>query len=527
MKRRFKLCALCCVLLLSLAGCGKEEVNFLYYTETAIKTLDPQLASTSAELSAVKHLFSGLYRVDAEGQAIPDAATDTKISSDGLTYTFTLDSTDVFTDGKDRSFAVTAQDYVFGLQRTVSPTTGSPYARNFLAIRGAREILNGQADPKTLGVRAISTTQLEIRLIEPDDGFLLKLASNGAMPCNKDFFEDAAGTYGLTLKSIIGNGPFYLSGWGDTNGLTLRRSGEAESGEVTRLRIIPENGDKTGFERLMDGMQDAAVITSPNEIDQLAKKGFVQQNFENGTCALFFNCADRYLSSASIRRALSASASASAALVQQTALVDATGLIPGSITLEGEGFREAAGNALPDIAAAQRYATYQLGLAEVNANKLSGVTVLVPEGSNYEELFRAVNQGWQKELGAFFSIETLSLEEIEKRMATGKYDIALYPYTVTENDPAALLQQFMTGNAANVTGFTDAEFDALLSQAFLATGNTQSRAYIAAEKELLWQAPVAPLKFQTSSFFTSAKLSGLVADPFGPVLDVSSAIFKS
>ena len=108
-----------------------------------------------------------------------------------------------------------------------------------------------------------------------------------------------------------------------------------------------------------------------------------------------------------------------------------------------------------------------------------------------------------------------------------KYDIALYPYTLTENDPAALLQQFMTGNAANVTGFTDAEFDALLSQAFLATGNTQSRAYIAAEKELLWQAPVAPLKFQTSSFFTSAKLSGLVADPFGPVLDVSSAIFKS
>lgn len=527
MKRRFKICALCCLLLFSLAGCGKEDVNFLYYSDAAIKTLDPQLASTSAELSAVKHLFAGLYRANANGEPVPDAAIDTKISADGLTYTFTLDSADVFTDGKDQNIAVTAQDYVFGLQRTVSPNTGSPYARNFLAIRGAREILNGQADPSSLGVRAVSDTQLEIRLAEPDDGFLLKLAGNGAMPCNEVFFEEAAGTYGLSLKSIIGNGPFYLSGWGETNGLTLRRTGEAAAGEVTRLRIVPENGEKSAFERLQDGMQDAAVVTDPAQIEQLVKKGFVQQNFENGTCALFFHCTDRYLSNASLRRALAASAAASAGQVQQTALTDAAGLIPGSITLEGESFRKAAGNALPALAAAQRYATYQLGLTEAGTSKLVGVTVLVPEGSNYEELFRTINQGWQKELGAFFSIETLPLAEIEKRMAAGKYDIALYPYTVTENDPAALLEQFMTGNAANLTGFSDPAFDALLSQAFLATGNAQSRAYIAAEKELLWQAPIAPLKFQTSSFFTSAKLSGLVADPFGPVLDVTSAVFES
>ena len=527
MKRRFKICALCCALLLSLAGCGKEEVNFLYYTDTAIKTLDPQLASSSAELSAVKHLFSGLYRVTAEGDAAPDAAVETNISADGLTYTFTLDSGDVFTDGKDHSIAVTAQDYVFGLQRTLAPSTGSPYARNFLAVRGAREVLSGQADPSSLGVRALSATQLEIRLTEPDDGFLLKLAGSGAMPCNEKFFEEAAGTYGLTLKSILGNGPFYLSGWGETSGLTLRRSKKTESGAITRLRIIPENGEKTAFERLRDGMQDAAVVTVPEEIEQLSKKGFAQQNFENGTCALFFNCADRYLSNASLRRALSASASASALQVQQNALVDATGLIPGSITLEGESFRKAAGSALPDLAPAQRYASYQLGLTEVGTDKLSGVTVLLPEGTVYEELFRAVNQGWQKELGAFFSIETLPVEELKKRMAAGKFDIALYPYTVTENDPAALLQQFMTGDANNVTGFADAEFDALLSGAFLSTGNTQSRAYIAAEKELLWQAPVVPLKFQTSSFFVSAKLSGLVADPFGPVLDTSAATYKS
>ena len=61
--------ALCLALL---CGCGEEDVNFIYYTSDTISTLDPQLASTPAELTAVKNLFAGLYRIDASGDPQPD-----------------------------------------------------------------------------------------------------------------------------------------------------------------------------------------------------------------------------------------------------------------------------------------------------------------------------------------------------------------------------------------------------------------------------------------------------------------------
>ncbi len=219
-----------------LAGCGGQTNSFTWRAERVPNNLDPQLAAESPEIIAVTHLFSGLYRLDAEGIPQPDCAESCTVSPDGRTWTFRLRSGMRYSSrrGEDSGYAVTAEDFVFGLRRVFLPETGSPYARALGGIRGSGEVLAG-GDVSALGVRAVDELTLEITLTEPDEAFLEKLCLPGAMPCDQVFFESTGGAYGLGMDTTIGNGSFYLYNWTES-GLFLRRA--ASDGRINSLRIV-------------------------------------------------------------------------------------------------------------------------------------------------------------------------------------------------------------------------------------------------------------------------------------------------
>ena len=523
-----RVAALLLALLLSaglLAGCGGDAVNFVYYISDTITTLDPQLASTPAERTAVKNIFSGLYRLDADGIPQPDMALTTDVSSDGLVYTFTLNTDNAFTDGDELTQPVTAADYVFALQRTLNPATGSPYAHSFLSISGAAAVLAGQADPTTLGVRAVSDNVLEITLSTPDDGLAAKLALPGAMPCNETFFESTAGAYGLSLKNVLTNGPFEATAWSQANGLTLVRPDPANSKQINRVRLIPEDGEKTSAERLTQSLQDGALITGGDSA--LNEAGYPSLEFETTTWMLVYNCTGAELSNLSVRQALSCTAQLNAQdLADYPYLHAATGLAPdGAALLNGSSYRDTAGNVLPQQAEAQCYALYRLGLSELGIDRLSGLKVLLPDTAPWDAVYATVNQRWQRTLSAFFSVETLPEDEIRTRVAKGDFDIALLPVTMTASDTSLLFAQFLSGESSNLPQYTNPQFDNFVNTALAATSaNGQADALRSAETLLLSDAAVTPLAFQTNYFYLSPSLSGVVISPFGPVLDLTAAV---
>ena len=65
-----------------------------------VNTLNPLLASTSAEQSAAKLMFSGLFRYDDTGHLNNDLATGMTISSDRKVYTVTIRSDALWQDGQ-------------------------------------------------------------------------------------------------------------------------------------------------------------------------------------------------------------------------------------------------------------------------------------------------------------------------------------------------------------------------------------------------------------------------------------------
>jgi oligopeptide transport system substrate-binding protein len=156
-----------------------------------VPNVDPSLSEDTSSIQVVEETFIGLTRLHEEtNETQPGMATKWDISEDGLTYTFHL-RTDVpwvkydgtkdevvkvqACDGKtDRM--VTADDFYYGMTRTLNPATASPYA--FLlnnVVVGAEDYSSGkEKDATKVGIKVVDPATIEIK-------FKSKAAYNAAI----------------------------------------------------------------------------------------------------------------------------------------------------------------------------------------------------------------------------------------------------------------------------------------------------------------------------------------------------------
>ena len=219
MKRwlRFTAAVLAAAFLFALTGCGSStnSASFTWFVDSIPANLDPQVASGASDVIACENLYGTLVRKDPDGELVPELCEKWTVSSDGLTYTFTLKDglTYAAAKGAATEYDITAEDFVFAFRRIFRADTASPYAVEFSAIQNSAAVLAGLADESSLGVSANGALTLVFRLSKRDDNFLAKLAMPGAAPCDEAFFESTRGTYGLTAKTTLASGSFYLYNW--------------------------------------------------------------------------------------------------------------------------------------------------------------------------------------------------------------------------------------------------------------------------------------------------------------------------
>jgi oligopeptide transport system substrate-binding protein len=155
--------------------------------------------------SGDKRAYSGLVSFDPQLNLTPDLAESWDVSSDGTTYTFHLRTNAKFHDGR----AVTAQDFVYSLERAVSPALKSDTALTYLGdIVGVQEFAAGQTDHVT-GISAIDEHTLQIKIDAPKPYFLLKLTYPTAFVLDKQNVESGEDWY----RHPNGTGPYRLTEW--------------------------------------------------------------------------------------------------------------------------------------------------------------------------------------------------------------------------------------------------------------------------------------------------------------------------
>jgi len=204
-----------------------------------LPTLDPTRANHVSSSILIQQLFSGLVRLSAGQEIVPDVALSWEVLEDGQKYIFYLRDDVRWSDGRP----VTAGDFEFAWKRTLAPESGPYPAELLLDIRNARAYHEGRlADPSPVGVRAADDWILIIELEGPSSYFLHLLAQPVAMPIPRHVVQAAGDTWAQPGNLVV-NGPFLVKAWRPDDYIHLernpvyhgRRNGNLETVEVAVL----------------------------------------------------------------------------------------------------------------------------------------------------------------------------------------------------------------------------------------------------------------------------------------------------
>lgn len=256
--------------------------------------VNPITAVSNADHDLVALTYSGLLRVDGQGELVADLAEGFSVSEDERTYTFTLRTDAYFHDDTP----LTANDVVFTIESIQNPALGSSLATTF------NDVSVTATDPSTV------TFELE----NPYAGFLAEMTVGiiprhiweGVTPDSLKFIE---------LSSYpVGSGPYKVSKVtrSETLGVPTHYSLVAHNGYARKRPYL--NTIELSFyanetelvEALRRGKIDAASSVSPSvllelslEPEELISKGMLR------VFGLYFNPSETsVLSDGAVRRAI-------------------------------------------------------------------------------------------------------------------------------------------------------------------------------------------------------------------------------
>jgi len=524
-KRIVSIILIICCLTGLLCSCGDDEgVTLLVPVTEDPMCLDPQTAENDTAMMIVSNCFEGLVRLGEDYSVHPGVAESWEISADGKTYTFHLRKNakwqilnsheGILGDEKYiKAFdnTVKASDFVFGLQRAVTPETQALNVDKILCIKNAKAISEGNAKPETLGVAAKDDFTLVITLDRANEDFLRILTLPVCMPCNKEFFEKSNAKYGMEVKYTFCNGPFYISRWTDDNTVSIIKN-EDYNGEN---KVTPEgvyfyvNTDEESIvKKLKQNSYDCALLNDSMTEQLNDNKKINKVECNNANVGLAFNCTEPTVSNINIRKALLS------AINSEGLNTTASGIIPDCVRFGEKSYREVVGKVNYPLYNEQNALTlYTQGLTELGIESAE-ITILCTE--NYSESIKNMIQSWQKVFSTkiIAKVEVKTEEEIEKAITAKSYQIALYKVKADTSYCTDVLNKFTSVNSDNIFNFKDEAYDSLIDSIInKANGDTIIQQCRLAENTLVQNGVFYPLYKENIYMALNQNLTGIIIEP--------------
>lgn len=434
-----KIIALILVILNIVLICGCSDNSgsaIIYYgVKTPPTTLDPQLASTITELTLVKNLYEGLMREDENGNIVLGAAKTTE--KNGTKYTFTISENAFWSDNTP----VTADDFLFGIQRALDNTTGSTDASSLYIIKNAEAVHKGMMAMSSLGITAPDQKTLIIETNNEDDNLYEALTLSVAMPCNRKFFGDSKGKYGMSKETMLSNGSFKLTKWVTEDfAMRIYRSASykgAFSAKVSAV-FLSIDEEQSNLQRLIKGKMDIAEIES-NEIKKAQQNGFNVINIPNTVWLL--KIGNGY--SPALKRALFSSV-----VTYNPSVTDYPEGFSPALKLYPDMFERDDKIILYNIDFAK--ATYREEIKTFPDGELPETTLYFEDKQGTSDLIKKVAGHWQQNLGAYINISGLGTAE-QVKLKENDYSLTVYSQEINTQNLTKYANFFGIDNAADLS----------------------------------------------------------------------------
>jgi oligopeptide transport system substrate-binding protein len=168
--------------------------------------LDPGHMSAAIDIDVFRNVFNGLYKFDSNLNEVPDIATGPPlISSDGLTYTFTMRQDVKFSNGDP----VKADDFIYSWNRAAR--LQGDYASVFAPVSGYDAVAAGKTTTMT-GLVKISDYSFSATLSSPAAYWFTEVALWTAWVVDQKVITAAGDDKWFTdPATFIGTGPFKMT----------------------------------------------------------------------------------------------------------------------------------------------------------------------------------------------------------------------------------------------------------------------------------------------------------------------------
>ena len=473
-------------------------------------TLDPAHVRDTGSAEYVQEIFAGLTRIAPDLSVKPDLAAGWTVSSDGLTYTFSIRRQARFHDGTP----LTATDVAWSWRRALDPDTGSLAGPVFLEdIVGASAYAAGKADSVS-GLRVRGTRTLEVTLTAPLSLFPSKLSAGPTLVVDQ---RNVAAT-GEWWRSPNGSGPYQLLDWHPEALITLGRADTApwlQGGPaVVEFHQLDVGEDLLLYESdeldvVSIGAADLSRFRDPNEPRSSQLISTPDLAFQY----LGFNTTLAPLDDVHVRRALALATDRS--LINDVMLAgtqrEAKGVIPPGLPghradFEGLEF---------DLEAAQA----ELEKSSYGgANALPPITVVTPgAGLSGNPLVELIVDPWRTELGVDVLIEVRSFDDLVTTLDDPDHDIQAFFLGWSADFPDASNftdELFGSDRPDNSWRFSDPVVDNLIQQARTAATDDERLAYYGEiEDRVIEQGVLIPLLFFVSHELVQPWVEGYAGRP--------------
>lgn len=426
--------------------------------ESAPSTIDPQLAHSDSELIVIRNTMTGLFRIAADGSAEQSLCESYTVSDDSITYTFKVKSAK-WSNGDD----ITADDFVFGITRALLPETKSPFASNLFCIKNGEKVYSGELDRSQLGISATDGRTVKITLEAKTPDLIYRLADSAAMPCNRAFFNECKGKYGLSDDDMIYCGPFYVRSW-DKTGLRMSRNSDYVAGKAkpSAVTMTFEYTSDERIDAITKGVIDIAVIDAESEI-KAKSAGLSTESIHNIVWTIIVNPESNIAKTSSGASALMKSLDRTVIEgVLPSGYSMFSGLIAPHQSVGGKRYvdyvNEYTQQSMDAAAAKQEY------MQAVKENgDIGGSTLLYVDQGQMNSVALKIASCWQKNLDAYINTEGVTIEQMQKRIADGDYTVALYPIGYGKTTAKSVMEQFVGNGNDNIFGINDTEFDGIMS----------------------------------------------------------------
>lgn len=504
----FGLVAAVMALSLGLAACGQSASSAKPTQELrlpATAQLDTIDLAKATGYGQTGNVFEGFYRLGKNGQVAPGLADKVQESKDQKTWTFHIRDNAKWSNGDK----ITAQDFVYSWQRTLTPATKSSYTNMFSGIKNGDKIIAGKADPSTIGIHAKNQQTVVVKLDRPIAYFKILMAYPLFAPQNQKVIDKYGKKYATKSEYMVYSGPFKITNWSGTgNTWSFVKNNQYWDKNVVKLQKIKYQvvtNPQTGLSLYQNNKLDFANLTNEQVKNYKNDKAFKEYPYSI-VIHLKYNFQDankekrRIMNNQNIRQAIALSINRSQLTkkVLGDGSVTPTGFVASGLAKDpktGEDFakQQTVKNSTtynPTLAR-QKWAQglKQLGIKKVDLSIMAG-----NDDAAASTVTQYLKGALEKNLKGFdLKIQNVPASVAQSRATSGDFDLYLSHWGADFNDPISFLQIPVSSNSLNYGKWSNKQYDQLIDKA-----QNQD----AGQPEVRWQDMVKAAKMlnQTQSF---------------------------